>query len=250
MSPPQVFAGRLQTKDSPAPCCCCPALPNPLTPPSLAPPSLTPPSLTPISPTRHKQEGDLVTTCAGTLPLLPSRHNPFLAPLSLAPPSHAPTSRRATSSPPAPAPSNDHHQVAGFAAQPPRPDLLTCTPSLAPHKQEGDLFTTCAGTLQFMAPEVLLRQYAKHADVWSCGVILAVMLTGCYPFPGSTTREQMHYIVNEPISFQDNAWQGISGALLWAVRGRASQVCCCGLREVAVGNVMAGHLRCVAVDTA
>ena len=40
-----------------------------------------------------------------------------------------------------------------------------------------------------------------------------------------------------------SAWQGIAGALLWAVHGRASQVRC-------FGQCVAGHCRCVALDIA
>lgn len=56
-----------------------------------------------------------------------------------------------------------------------------------------------------MAPEVVKREpYGKPVDVWGCGVILFILLSGCLPFYG--TKERLFegiikgkYKVNESI---------------------------------------------------
>ncbi|MCQ2821070.1 MAG: protein kinase [archaeon] len=46
----------------------------------------------------------------------------------------------------------------------------------------GKEMTDSVGTLFYMAPEVISGKYNEKCDVWSCGIILYIMLTGVPPF--------------------------------------------------------------------
>ncbi len=53
---------------------------------------------------------------------------------------------------------------------------------------------TRVGTPYYIAPEVLRRCYDEKCDVWSCGVLLYLLLSGHTPFPGKTTDEVLQKI--------------------------------------------------------
>eukprot|EP01061_Rhynchopus_euleeides_P047033 TRINITY_DN9223_c0_g1_i1.p1 TRINITY_DN9223_c0_g1~~TRINITY_DN9223_c0_g1_i1.p1 ORF type:complete len:810 (+),score=241.63 TRINITY_DN9223_c0_g1_i1:396-2825(+) len=62
--------------------------------------------------------------------------------------------------------------------------------------------TTRCGTLPYMAPEILKQSpmgYGFEVDWWASGVLLFLLLTGCYPFWDSDPRETMKQIVNRKI---------------------------------------------------
>lgn len=66
------------------------------------------------------------------------------------------------------------------------------------------------GTPYYIAPEVLAKKYGPKCDVWSCGVITYILLSGTPPFNGSSDQEIMKKVRSGQFAFSDSIWDKIS----------------------------------------
>ena len=72
-----------------------------------------------------------------------------------------------------------------------------------------------SGTPYYIAPEVIRQNYALKADVWSCGIVLYVLLTGKTPFHREDDRKHSYKVVfrrilEDTIDYSKDPWPNIS----------------------------------------
>ena len=63
------------------------------------------------------------------------------------------------------------------------------------------LMTNSHGTPYYIAPEVLFNRYNEKCDIWSCGVILYILLCGLPPFNGRSDSEIMENVKVAQLNF-------------------------------------------------
>jgi calcium-dependent protein kinase len=64
-------------------------------------------------------------------------------------------------------------------------------------------FSEIIGTLNYCAPEVILNKYDEKCDIWACGVIMFVLLSGRMPFKGKNEMEICENILRKEINFDE-----------------------------------------------
>jgi calcium-dependent protein kinase len=76
--------------------------------------------------------------------------------------------------------------------------------------EDEEQMNTLIGSSYYVAPEVLSRNYGLSCDVWSCGVILYMLLAGKPPFDGDNEIEVFKAILNAKVSISGPEWEEAS----------------------------------------
>ena len=74
----------------------------------------------------------------------------------------------------------------------------------------GKKMNKIIGTSYYIAPEVIKEKYNEKCDVWSCGIILYILICGYPPFNGNTNIEIFHAIQNQNPLFAGEEWDDIT----------------------------------------
>nr|XP_027202838.1 LOW QUALITY PROTEIN: calcium-dependent protein kinase 2-like [Dermatophagoides pteronyssinus] len=74
------------------------------------------------------------------------------------------------------------------------------------------IFTSIVGTPYYVAPEVLSGKYTKICDIWSCGVVMFILLSGSPPFHGKSNKETLEKVRKGEYTMNASVWKNISSA--------------------------------------
>merc|ERR1719217_307796 len=77
--------------------------------------------------------------------------------------------------------------------------------------QKGQHMHTKAGSSYYVAPQVLLGKYDHSSDLWSCGVIMHILLCGYPPFIGETEEDVLVKVRKGTFFFIEKDWEKVSG---------------------------------------
>ncbi|PPQ91033.1 hypothetical protein CVT25_013958 [Psilocybe cyanescens] len=92
--------------------------------------------------------------------------------------------------------------------------------NVAIHYSERRLHTSVAGSMAYMAPQVVNKKgYTWHIDWWSLGVTAYELIFHKRPFDGRSTEKMTQSILKDPLRFPEDAAQRCSEQGIAALKG-------------------------------
>jgi len=76
--------------------------------------------------------------------------------------------------------------------------------------EKGAIQRKLVGSSYYIAPEVLKKHYDEKCDLWSCGVILYILLSGRPPFGGENDKEIMERVSIGKYDLQSSPFNKVS----------------------------------------
>jgi calcium-dependent protein kinase len=75
---------------------------------------------------------------------------------------------------------------------------------------KDEKYNDIIGTTYYMAPEVSINEYDEKSDLWSCGVIMYILLSGKAPFEGADDEELTKNLQKGEFHFKYDAFKNVS----------------------------------------
>jgi len=74
---------------------------------------------------------------------------------------------------------------------------------------DGEAMSTKLGTPAYSSPQVIAGRYDQSCDLWSCGVIMFMMLSGNQPFKGNNDAEVFQSVKRGNYGFFGSVWDTV-----------------------------------------
>lgn len=76
--------------------------------------------------------------------------------------------------------------------------------------EPNEKLNSIQGTPYYMAPEILTACYDSKVDIWSCGILLFILLSGKPPFEGDELKDVLLKVVKNDLKFESEKWDNVS----------------------------------------
>ena len=94
------------------------------------------------------------------------------------------------------------------------PRIKVCDFGTSKMVEKGAVQRKLVGSSYYIAPEVIKKNYNEKCDIWSCGVILYILLSGRPPFGGEDDREIMDNVKKGKYDLEGSPFNKCSKSVL------------------------------------